>query len=128
MADDGEFRFPPNLNPTTFGELKFITLWELWGEPPIHEVFSDARHLQRDDRDACAERVVCELLSEGYAELVRGRSDAPQVRLAPSEAHEAVEALRAFDRWLADGTQVRLAPTPKWWEWAEVEKGVKPDP
>jgi len=128
VSCDGEFRFPPTLKPTTMQELKFVTLWELWGEPPIHEIFGDARHLQRADKAACAERVIRELLNEGYASLLQtpwDDPDAPAQQLTPAEVEHAFHRLREFEAWREHSVCVRLAPTDKWWEWAEVAKGFQ---
>lgn len=131
VGDDGEFRFPPALNPQTFGELKYITMWELWAEPPIWEIFSDALHLDRVDPEACAERVIRELLEEGYAAVVSrpwGVSEATPEFLAPAEVDRAITQLRDFDIWRNHEKLVQLTPTAKWDEWARINKGTEPDP
>ncbi len=121
------FQFPPNLDPSTPLELKFITMWELWGKPAVWEIFGDAHHLQRQDSEAVAERVLRELLDEGYAMLVHGswdEPDAPHEPLGEAEVEDAMRRLRDPDPWKAEARPAWVVPTDRWWEWAEVKKGM----
>jgi hypothetical protein len=69
------FRFPEDIErgPTSYQEMKFIVLWEAWGETPLWEVFWDAQPVTKDleQQVALGQRVVRETTAEGLLELVR---------------------------------------------------------
>jgi hypothetical protein len=125
MTADGEFRFPPALNPSSYNELKYNTLWELEAETPIHEIFGDARHVSEDDADRLADAPSANCTMRGYLTVVARPWDSPDdsvQELPDHEARRAFHRLRTLDAWQRHGVRISLVPTEKWRRWAEVEK------
>jgi hypothetical protein len=110
----------------SYRELKDWTMWELWSEPALHEIFAAARKMPSGD-DALAERVLRELYEDAYVTFVRRRPDAEGQSevLSASEVRDALAEVRTLEAWRSRDEGIWLAPTGKWWRWAEVEKGLK---
>jgi hypothetical protein len=128
VTDDGEFRFPPSLEPRSYGELKYLTMWELYMEPPVYEPYAGAEHVPSGNREALAEHVLVELYEEGYVAVVRRRWDddgSAGELLTESEARKAFSELRTHDAWRSRDAAIFLVPTEKWWAWARIEKGLR---
>ena len=128
MAEEGVFEFPEDIErgPTTFQELKFLTLWEAWAVIPVTEVWHDAARFASDDteRDELVTRVLRELRTEGLVEIIRPEGDVQDALPLADEQFEQELASGTLWAWTPETTLAHIRWTPKGEQWrSDYERG-----